>query len=83
MGYSSIASSIRNKVKSVDTALSSVKGISFTGVWSGDAYNTQSSNLNDSLNNISSQRDLAIKLADALDKLQQYKDNKEKSKEKK
>ncbi|MGN1371618.1 MAG: NlpC/P60 family protein [Candidatus Coprovivens sp.] len=78
MGYSSIASSIRNKVKSVDTALSSVKGISFTGVWSGDAYNTQSSNLNDSLNNISAQRDLAIKLADALDKLQQYKDNKEK-----
>lgn len=78
MGYSSIASSIRNKAKTVDTVLSSVKGISFEGVWSGDAYSTQSTKLAESLMSISSQKELALKLADALDKLQQYKDNKEK-----
>lgn len=78
MGYSSIASSIRNKAKTVDTVLSSVKGISFDGVWSGDAYSTQSTKLAESLTSISSQKELALKLADSLDKLQQYKDNKEK-----
>ncbi len=78
MSYSSIASSIRSKVSLLDSALSAVKGVSFDGLWSGDAYNTQTTNLKDSLSNISKQKDLALKLADALDKLQQYKDNKEK-----
>jgi hypothetical protein len=76
MSYSSIASSIRSKVSLLDSALSAVKGVSFDGLWSGDAYNTQTTNLKDSLSNISKQKDLALKLADALDKLQQYKDNK-------
>lgn len=78
MSYSSIASSIRSKVGLLDTALSATKNISFTGVWSGDACTAQTTNLKSSLENISSQRDLALKLADALDKLQQYKDNKTK-----
>lgn len=78
MVYSSIASSIRSKVKSVEMVLSNVKGISFEGIWSGDAYSTQSTNLSESLTNISLQKELALNLADALDKLQQYKDNKEK-----
>lgn len=78
MGYSSIASAIRSKASAVDSVLSSVKGISFDGVWSGEAYTSQSSKLESALNNIKSQKELALKLADALDKLQQYKDNKEK-----
>lgn len=78
MGYSSIASSIRSKVSSLDSALSTAKGISFSGVWSGDAYNIQSTNLKDVFTSYASQKELALKLADALDKLQQYKDNKEK-----
>ena len=79
MGYSSIASSIRSQAETVNSVLSSVKGITFDGVWSGDAYSAQSSKLKDALGNIDTQRQMALKFADALDKLQQYKDNKEKN----
>lgn len=78
MSYSSIASSIRSKVSLLDSALSVTEAIDFSGVWSGDAYSAQSTKLKESLKSINTQKDLALKLADALDKLQQYKDNKEK-----
>lgn len=77
MNYSSIASSIRSAISSLEQCVSDVKSISFSGVWSGDAYNNLSSNLNTSVSNISTQKDESLKYADALDKLQEYKDKKE------
>ncbi len=77
MNYSSIASSIRSAISSLEQCVSDVKSISFSGVWSGDAYNNLSSNLNTSISNINTQKDESLKYADALDKLQEYKDKKE------
>lgn len=77
MNYSSIASSIRSAISSLEQCVSGVKSISFSGVWSGDAYNNLSSNLNTSISNINTQKDESLKYADALDKLQEYKDKKE------
>ncbi len=78
MGYSAIASSIRSNSETVSSVLSSTKSVSFDGVWSGDAYTSQTTNLKEALDVLNTQKELVLKLADALDKLQKYKNNKEK-----
>lgn len=77
MNYSSIASTIRSNVSSLEQSISNINDISFAGIWSGDAYNNLSSNLKTSVSNINTQKETALKYADALDKLQEYKEQKE------
>ena len=76
MGYSSIATSIRSKNSVVSESVSAISSISFSGNWKGAAYEGLTSKLNDLLKKFKAEQDNVLKYANALDKLQKYKDNK-------
>ena len=73
MGYSSIASSIRDKVSNL-SAHKSV--LDFNGVWKGEAHDAQISSLNKVLGNISTEMTNLENFANLLDLVQSYKDKK-------
>ena len=52
MDYSSIASSISSSLTEFENLAGKLKNVSFGSVWSGDAYNTQSNNLNKTVSHI-------------------------------
>ena len=76
MGYSSIATSIRSKNSVVSESVSAISNISFSGNWKGSAYEGLTGKLNDLLDKFKKEQENVLTYANALDKLQKYKDNK-------
>ena len=77
MSYASIASTIKGHVSTLGEGVSSVKGVSFDGVWSGDAYSNLSSDLETVIKKIDTQKKALSNFVDALNKLDKYKKNDE------
>ena len=77
MDYSSIASSITSSLTEFENLAGKLKNVSFGSVWSGDAYNTQSNNLNKTVSHIQNEINYIKSFTDALNKLQEYKNNRE------
>ncbi len=77
MNYASIASNITSALTSFESLTQELNSISFGSVWSGDAYNTQSKNLEKTIRKINSEITFIKSFTNALNKLQRYKDNKE------
>ena len=75
MGYSKIVHNLKDNITSLTEALNSVKGVSFDGIWSGDAYNNLTSSLKDVVSSGTNQKNLLIDFVSALEKLQSYKNN--------
>ena len=76
MGYSSIASSIRDKVSNLSAHKSVIDVLDFNGVWKGEAHDAQISSLNKVLGNISTEMTNLENFANLLDLVQSYKDKK-------
>lgn len=76
MGYSSIATSIRNKNKTVTESVNAISDISFSSNWKGSAYESLTSKIEELLEKIKKEQENVLKYAEGLDKLQKYKDNK-------
>lgn len=77
MGYSAIASTIKDKAKSVNTAKNKIKTSSFDSIWKGSAHDTLITDLKDTITKIGNQKASADKFAEALVKIDKYKKNKE------
>jgi hypothetical protein len=77
MNYSSIASNISSKNDNFSVELNSLSSINFDGVWSGPAHDNLTSNLSDAVSNVKSQVEEVSKFAEVLNKVQEYKDKKE------
>lgn len=75
MGYSKIVHNLKDNITSLTEALNSVQGVSFDGIWSGDAYNNLTSSLRDVVSSGTNQKNLLIDFVSALEKLQSYKNN--------
>ena len=78
MSYSALASKIRNNASNFEQSISKVDGVSFDGVWAGDASTKLNSDLKTVITTLKKQKNYSNILADALDSLQKYKNNKEK-----
>lgn len=78
MNYSSAASSISSALKPIGQVISSINGLSFDAIWSGKAHDTLTKNLQTSIDKIKKQQSDVTTYTNALEQLQQYKDNKEK-----
>lgn len=76
MDYGAIASDIRASVNSLNSE--EIKSLEFDAIWSGKVHDSLTNNLTLAVSNIEKQKKSANTFADALDKLQKYKDNKEK-----
>ncbi len=77
MGYSSIASSIRDKVSSLSAHKSVIDVLDFDGVWKGEAHDAQISSLDKTMSNISTEMNNLENFANLLDLVQNYKDKKD------
>lgn len=77
MDYSAIASNIDSALSTIESQLNKLTGVSFASVWSGDAYNTQSNNLDTTVSNLKNEMGYLKNFSSALYKLQEYKNNKE------
>ena len=75
MEYSKIVHNLKDNITSLTEALNSVKGVSFDGIWSGDAYNNLTSSLKDVVSSGTNQKNLLIDFVSALEKLQSYQEN--------
>ena len=76
--YADASTSVKTNHTSINTSLSSIKNVSFDGVWSGDAYNSLSQGLAAVITTAdNAQKDLAS-FAEVLAQLEQYKALKEK-----
>lgn len=77
MSYSTIASNIKTKASSVNTAKNKIKSSSFDSIWKGSAHDTLIADLKDTITKIGDQKESSDKFADALLKIDKYKKNKE------
>lgn len=77
MNYATIASNINSALSGFETVTGELTGVSFDSVWSGDAYNTQSNNLSKTVSKINKEINFIKSFTNALNLLQEYKDNKE------
>lgn len=75
MSYGEKAAAIRKKCSLLEEFISVVKKVSFDSVWKGDAHDTLTTNLSTSITKLTTQRENALKLAEALEKLEKYKNN--------
>ena len=76
--YADTSLNVKTNHTSINTSLSSIKNVSFDGVWSGDAYNSLSQGLAAVITTAdNAQKDLAS-FAEVLAQLEQYKALKEK-----
>lgn len=76
--YSEMSAKAGSKISTINSSLNSIKNISFTGVWSGDAYNAQSEGLKLVLDNADKASADLEKFSEILEQLEQYKALKEK-----
>lgn len=74
--YSDVSKKMSNGKNDIDSSLSSIKKVSFDGVWSGDAYNNLSSALESTITRMEKERSNLDTFSQAVDKLQKYKENK-------
>ncbi len=77
MNYASVASSINTSLTGFENLASQLNDVSFSSVWSGDAYTTQSNNLTQTIQKLKSEISYIKTFTSALNKLQEYKNNKE------
>ncbi len=77
MDYAGLASSISSEVNSLNNFIEGINASSLDAIWSGDAHDALTQNLQTAITKIKEQNTNALKLADALNNLQTYKNNKE------
>ncbi len=78
MDYASIASRLESDISSLNSILDGINGLSFEGIWNGEAAYKQTSDLKTATYNAERQRNIVKNFIGALKKLQTYKDNKDK-----
>ena len=78
MDYGSIASDIKSGVSDIKSDSSGISASNFNGFWSGSAHDNLTGKLTTAMSNLSAQLSLLSNYAGALNKLQKYKDDKEK-----
>lgn len=76
--YSDMSAKAGTNISTMNSSLSSIKNISFDGVWSGDAFNAQSEGLKLVLENADNASADLEKFSQILEQLEQYKALKEK-----
>ena len=76
--YTEAASGVKNNNSSINNSLSSIKNISFDGIWSGDAYNAQYQALEQVIGVAENAKADLEKFSEVLEQLEQYKALKEK-----
>ncbi len=76
MGYSAMADKIRNNASTLEQSIARLEGISLDAVWTGEAHDELTSNLKTSISAIKTQVRNSRSLADALESVQRYKNNK-------
>ena len=74
--YSDVSTNMGSGMGDIDSSVSSIKNVSFDGVWSGDAYNNLSGALESTLSRMEKERSNLDTFSQAMDKLQKYKENK-------
>lgn len=75
--YSTMSNTANSNISNINTSLSNVKNISFDGVWSGDAYNSQTKGLTTVLENADKAKADLERFSQVLALLEQYKALKE------
>lgn len=75
--YKEASSNVTSTNQTISTSLSSIKNISFDGVWSGDAYNSLSKALQQSIESAENVQNDLEKFSEILSQLEQYKALKE------
>ncbi len=76
--YSDMSAKAGTNISTMNSSLSSIKNISFDGVWSGDAFNAQSEGLKLVLENADNASADLERFSQILEQLEQYKALKEK-----
>lgn len=76
MGYSVLATNVRNKLTGLDDSITALNNVSFDGVWKGSAKDSLTSSLEDLITKLNIERSKVDAYAGLLDNLQAYKDNK-------
>lgn len=76
MDYCAIAASIKEKAETMGSATSNIKSSSFDSIWKGSAHDNLISDLSNSLTRINDQKKSAKAFAEALEKIEKYKNNK-------
>ena len=75
MGYSLIASNLRNELTSLDTSITNTNEISFDGIWKGAAHDSLTAALDQVVAKLKIEKDKVEAYAGLLDNLQTYKNN--------
>ena len=72
MAYSSYASNLNSSKQSIDVLSGSMNAVDISSSWSGDAYNKQSSNVEDVLSGLKVQTQYLSSLSSALSLIDEY-----------
>ncbi len=80
MDYGGISSSISSSISTVKGNTVGISSNNFNGFWQGDAHDNLTSRLTSAMSNLNTQLGLLGNFASALNKLQEYKEAKEKIK---
>ncbi len=75
MNYGEKAAAISKKCSLLEETLSAVKEVSFDSVWKGDAHDNLTDSLSTTVKKIKTEKENALTLVKALEKLDQYKNN--------
>ncbi len=72
MSYSSSASDIRSKVSTIESNITSAKGVNLSGAWKGDSHDMLTGNLQKAYEVLNTQKANAENYAGALDMVEKY-----------
>lgn len=74
--YSDVSTNMGSGMGNIGSSVSSIKNVSFDGIWSGNAYNNLSGALESTLSRMEKENSNLDTFSQAMDKLQKYKENK-------